>query len=103
MARRCGWRCWQADWRQPCWHFCSGRAILRLRGAYFALATIGVNEAMRAFVNNFEPFGAATGLSLNFQVYNDYGGALQALWMAYYILLGVAVLTVLPELRGEDE
>jgi branched-chain amino acid transport system permease protein len=75
--------------------FLLGRAILRLRGAYFALATIGVNEAMRAFVNNFEPFGAATGLSLNFQVYNDYGGALQALWMAYYILLGVAVLTIL--------
>lgn len=75
--------------------FLLGRAILRLRGAYFALATIGVNEAMRAFVNNFEPFGAATGLSLNFQVYNDYGGALQALWMAYYILLGAAVVTVL--------
>lgn len=74
--------------------FLLGKAILRLRGAYFALATIGVNEAMRAFVNNFEPFGSATGLSLNFQVYNDYGGALQALWMTYYILLAVAVLTI---------
>ncbi|MCA9890851.1 MAG: branched-chain amino acid ABC transporter permease, partial [Anaerolineae bacterium] len=31
-----------------------GQAILRLRGAYFALATIGINEAMRAFINNFE-------------------------------------------------
>lgn len=29
-----------------------GLAILRLRGAYFALATIGINEAARAFVNN---------------------------------------------------
>ncbi len=74
--------------------FLLGKAILRLRGAYFALATIGVNEALRAFVNNFEPFGGATGLSLNFQVYNDYGGALQALWLAYYILLGAAVLTI---------
>src|SRR4029453_18222678 len=27
-----------------------GKAILRLRGAYFALATIGINEAMRAFI-----------------------------------------------------
>src|SRR6185503_4680349 len=26
-----------------------GASILRLRGAYFALATIGVNEAMRSF------------------------------------------------------
>lgn len=74
--------------------FLLGRAILRLRGAYFALATIGVNEAMRAFVNNFEPFGGPTGLSLNFQVYNDYGGALQALWLTYYILLAVALLTI---------
>ncbi|NLF66069.1 MAG: branched-chain amino acid ABC transporter permease [Chloroflexi bacterium] len=75
--------------------FLLGKAILRLRGAYFALATIGVNEAMRAFVNNFEPFGSATGLSLNFQVYNNYGGALQALWMTYYILLALALLAVM--------
>ncbi len=34
-----------------------GIPILRLRGAYFALATIGINEAMKAFVTNFEPFG----------------------------------------------
>ena len=36
--------------------FLLGKAILRLRGAYFALATIGVNEAMRAFINNIELF-----------------------------------------------
>src|SRR5215211_2315491 len=36
--------------------FLLGSAILRLRGAYFALATIGINEAMKAFVNNFELF-----------------------------------------------
>ena len=34
-----------------------GLGILRLRGAYFALATIGVNEAVQAFVANFEPWG----------------------------------------------
>ena len=39
-----------------------GAAVLRLRGAYFALATIGVNEAARAFVSNFEPFGGSTGM-----------------------------------------
>src|SRR4030042_4736858 len=33
-----------------------GLAVLRLRGAYFALATIGINEAARAFVSNFSPF-----------------------------------------------
>jgi branched-chain amino acid transport system permease protein len=75
--------------------FLLGKAILRLRGAYFALATIGINEAMRAFINNFPPFGGPTGLSLNFQVYNDYGGAAQALWLAYYLLLALAILTIL--------
>lgn len=75
--------------------FLLGKAILRLRGAYFALATIGINEAMRAFINNFPPFGGPTGLSLNFQVYNDYGGAAQALWLAYYLLVALAILTIL--------
>src|ERR1700758_1692241 len=39
-----------------------GLGILRLRGAYFALSTIGVNEAVQAFVQNFPPFGGAAGL-----------------------------------------
>ena len=34
--------------------FLLGKAILRLRGAYFALATIGINEAMKALVNNLD-------------------------------------------------
>ena len=72
-----------------------GQAILRLRGSYFALATIGINEAMRAFVNNFEPFGGPVGLSMNFQTYRDYGGAAQALWMVYYIVLALALLVVI--------
>jgi branched-chain amino acid transport system permease protein len=71
-----------------------GSAILRLRGAYFALATIGINEAMRAFVNTYEPLGGATGISLNFRVYREYGGALDALWLTYRILLALAVVSV---------
>lgn len=66
--------------------FLLGKAILRLRGGYFALATIGVNEAMRAFINNFEPFGGPVGMTLNFQVYRDYGGPGEALWLSYYVL-----------------
>ncbi|MCC6612853.1 MAG: branched-chain amino acid ABC transporter permease [Anaerolineae bacterium] len=71
-----------------------GQAILRLRGSYFALATIGINEAMRAFINNFEPFGGPTGLSLNFQTYNAYGGAANALWLIYYIVLILALFNI---------
>ncbi len=75
--------------------FLLGKAILRLRGAYFALATIGINEAMRAFINNFQPLGGATGISLNFQIYNDYGGAVNALWMVYYVLIALAIINLL--------
>ncbi|NLH47750.1 MAG: branched-chain amino acid ABC transporter permease [Myxococcales bacterium] len=75
-----------------------GMAVLRLRGAYFALATIGVNEAARAFVNNFGPFGGATGLSLNFVVYQKYGGPAQALWFVYGLMLAVALAVVIVSL-----
>jgi branched-chain amino acid transport system permease protein len=71
--------------------FLLGKAILRLRGAYFALATIGVNEAVRAFVKNFEPFGGSTGMTLNFKVYQSFGGPDRALWIAY---VSVAVLSL---------
>jgi branched-chain amino acid transport system permease protein len=71
-----------------------GLSILRLRGAYFALATIGINEALRAFVINFRPFGGSTGMSLNFIVYKDYGGAAQALWVTYYAVLALTVIAV---------
>ena len=71
-----------------------GLAVLRLRGAYFALATIGINEAARAFVSNFEPFGGATGLFVNFSAYEQYGGAGPALWTAF-IFLWVVTLAVL--------
>jgi len=75
--------------------FLLGKAILRLRGSYFALATIGVNEAARTFVANFAPFGAATGIELQFSIYKPYGGAMQALWLTYYAVVAIAIFAVL--------
>jgi branched-chain amino acid transport system permease protein len=75
--------------------FLLGKAILRLRGAYFALATIGVNEAMKAFVSNFDLFGGPTGITLNFSVYRTYGGAAQALQTSFYIGAGLALSAVI--------
>jgi branched-chain amino acid transport system permease protein len=71
-----------------------GAAVLRLRGAYFALATIGINEAARAFVANFQPFGGATGLYVNFSAYDQYGGAGPALWWIFILLWLVTIATV---------
>lgn len=75
--------------------FLLGVGILHLRGAYFALATIGVNEAVRTFIANFKPFGAATGIELQFSVYKQYGGAAQALWITYYAVVGIAIFAVI--------
>ena len=71
-----------------------GASILRLRGAYFALATLGINEAMRAFVSNFGPFGGPLGMSLDFSVYRDYGGPGQALWVTYFSLLALTIVVI---------
>lgn len=72
-----------------------GLAVLRLRGAYFALATIGVNEAARAFVSNFEPFGGATGLFVNYSVYQGFGGPGPALWITFIYLWITVLITVI--------
>jgi branched-chain amino acid transport system permease protein len=75
--------------------FLLGRAILRLRGAYFALATIGVNEVVRTFIANFAPFGGPTGIELHFSIYQLYGGPAQALWFTYYSVLGITIFAVI--------
>ncbi|HSJ86372.1 MAG TPA: branched-chain amino acid ABC transporter permease [Anaerolineales bacterium] len=74
--------------------FLLGKAILRLRGAYFALVTIGVNEAMRTFISNFKPFGGPTGIELQFSIYKPYGGPAQALWLTYYAVAAISIFAV---------
>ncbi len=75
--------------------FILGKSILHLRGGYFALVTIGVNEAMRAFINTLKPFGGPTGIELDFSVYKPYGGAANALWLVYYTAFGLALLFII--------
>jgi branched-chain amino acid transport system permease protein len=64
-----------------------GLGILRLRGAFFALATIGVNEAIKQLVANFEPWGGATGIYLSLDAYGQLGGPMQALWTTYVLIV----------------
>ena len=71
-----------------------GLGILRLRGAHFALATIGVNEGVKAFVANFTPWGGSTGIYLSIQAYQPLGGAAQALWTIYFLLVAVMGLSL---------
>jgi branched-chain amino acid transport system permease protein len=71
-----------------------GLGILRLRGAFFALATIGINEAVQAFVQNFEPWGGSAGIYLSSQVFQPLGGAAQALWLIYFMMVAVMGLSL---------
>ena len=71
-----------------------GLGVLRLRGAYFALATIGVNEAVSVFVTNFEPWGGATGLYLSLDAYAPLGGPGRALWIVYFLMVAVMGLSL---------
>ncbi len=71
-----------------------GLGILRLRGAFFALATIGVNEGVQAFVENFGPWGGSSGIYLSPAIFNQLGGPSQALWVIYFMMVGVMGLSL---------
>jgi branched-chain amino acid transport system permease protein len=72
-----------------------GMGILRLRGAYFALATIGVLEAVQSFVANFDPWGRSSGMYVAFSAYERLGGARHALWVTYYLVIAVMALSMI--------
>ena len=72
-----------------------GLGILRLRGAFFALATTGVNQAVQQLVVNFEPWGGATGIYLSMDSYGSLGGPMQALWTTYLMIVAVTAASLL--------
>jgi len=75
--------------------FALGIGILRLRGAYFALATIGVNEAVKDFVSNFDTWGGSEGIFMPFTAFKSLGGAGKALWTIYFLIIVVMGLSLL--------
>jgi branched-chain amino acid transport system permease protein len=64
-----------------------GFGILRLRGAFFALATIGIVEGVQAFVENFGPWGGSSGIYISPEVFQPLGGPARALWVIYFLLV----------------
>jgi len=66
-----------------------GFGILRLRGPFFALSTIGIVEAVQAFAENFTPWGGSSGIYLSPQVFQPLGGPARALWVIYFGLVAV--------------
>jgi branched-chain amino acid transport system permease protein len=66
-----------------------GLGILRLRGAFFALSTIGIVEAVEAFAENFTPWGGSSGIYLPSSIFAPLGGPAHALWIIYFIMVAV--------------
>jgi branched-chain amino acid transport system permease protein len=64
-----------------------GLGILRLRGPFFALSTIGIVEGVQAFTENFTPWGGSSGIYISPQVFLPLGGAARALWVIYFLLV----------------
>ncbi len=64
-----------------------GLPTFRLRGPYFAIATIGVNEAVRVVMNNLEALGAASG----YRVDELAGGRRVPFVMEHHYLTAVAI------------
>jgi branched-chain amino acid transport system permease protein len=64
-----------------------GLGILRLRGAFFALSTIGIVEGVQAFAENFTPWGGSSGIYISPAVFLPLGGPRQALWVIYFGLV----------------
>ena len=71
-----------------------GLGILRLRGAFFALATIGIVEAVQAFTENFAPWGGSSGIYLSSAIFQPLGGPARALWVIYFIMVAVMGLSL---------
>jgi branched-chain amino acid transport system permease protein len=69
--------------------FIFGLGILRLRGPFFALSTIGIVEGVQAFVQNFEPWGGSAGIYISPMVFQPLGGPGRALWVIYFLLVAV--------------
>ncbi len=66
-----------------------GLGILRLRGAFFALSTIGIVEAVQAFAENFTPWGGSAGIYLSSDIFTPLGGPARALWVIYFVMVAV--------------
>src|SRR5271156_3453217 len=69
--------------------FIFGLGILRLRGPFFALSTIGIVEGVQAFAENFGPWGGSSGIYISPQVFLPLGGSARALWVIYFGFVAV--------------
>ena len=80
-----------------------GLGILRLRGAFFALATIGVNEAVRAVRHQFRAVGRRhRHLSRRSTPTSRLAARCRRCGSVYFLIVAVMGLSLLAELRHQE-
>ena len=81
--------------RSARWRMLFGLGILRLRGAFFALATIGVNEAVQQLRHELRAL-RRRDRNLSFaRCLPPLGGPMHALWTVYFLIVARDVASML--------
>jgi len=84
-----------------------GAVALRLRGAYFAIATIGLNEGFRFLIEGAKIWGGSEGIIFSGQLTQAFGretaSALSTLWADIFLffIAGIAALITVYYMRGK--
>lgn len=84
-----------------------GAVALRLRGAYFAIATIGVNEGFRYLIEGARLWGGSEGIiftaQLNEAFGRDFANVLATYWadVALFVIAALAAILTLVFLRSK--
>jgi branched-chain amino acid transport system permease protein len=84
-----------------------GAVALRLRGAYFAIATIGVNEGFRYLIEGVKIWGGSEGIIFSGQLTQAFGrgpaSILSTLWadIGVLIIAGIAAFITIYYIRGK--
>ena len=72
-----------------------GAVALRLRGAYFAIATIGVNEGFRYLVEGAKIWGGSKGIIFSGQLREAFGRETASLLSTFWADIGVIVIAAI--------
>jgi branched-chain amino acid transport system permease protein len=72
-----------------------GAVALRLRGAYFAIATIGVNEGFRYFIEGAKIWNGSSGIIFSGQLKKAFGRELSNVLSTYWADVMVFIIAVL--------
>lgn len=76
-----------------------GYPTLRMRGDYLAIVTLGFGEIVRLILNNWMELTNGPNGILGIPRPDIFGFQLSKLWMLYYVILGIAMFTILAVYR----